>query len=268
VRHLYRVFILLLLPCLSNASNFLWQVGASLNAINTPLYPGSHQHQQFLLPLPYLKIKHPLIEIDQGVRAFIFKNPKLNLNISADLAFPVNSNDSRLRKNMPDLKTVIQIGPSLEMSLIGEHNSQTELRFDLPLRMALASDVKQTKNIGWIFEPRFSFHSRHDFKHQLNIVVESGLRFASREYHAYYYDVAEVFATDKRPAFQTNAGYNGFFTDLGLSWQWNKLTLLGFVRYQNLNKTAFINSPLLETNHYLLAGMSLIYTFASNQNNH
>jgi len=265
VRYLNLVFALLLLPTLTYARDLFWQAGASLNLINTPLYPGSNQKQQFLLPLPYLKIKHPLIEVDQGIRAFIFKNPKLNLNISADLGFPVNSEDSRLRQNMPDLKTVMQIGPSLEISLFGQHNSQTELRFDLPLRLALASDIKQTQSIGWIFEPRFSYHSRRDFKHNLAIVVESGLRFASREYHAYYYDVAATFATDDRPTFQAAAGYNGFFTDLGLSWRWNKLTLFGFIRYQNINKAAFVESPLVEKQHYLLGGISLIYTLASNQ---
>ena len=264
MRSLSLALSLLLLPCLSYGSDLFWEAGASLSLINTPLYPGSNQNQQFLLPLPYLKIKHPLIEIDQGVRAFIFKNPKLNLNISADLGFPVNSDDSRLRNNMPDLKTVVQIGPSLEISLSGHHNSQTEWRFDLPLRMAIASDFKETENIGWIFEPRLSYHSRRSVQQNLNFVMESGLRFASREYHAYYYDVADAFASSERPAFRTSAGYNGFFSDVGLSWRWHKLTLFSFIRYQNLNRSQFINSPLVEKHSYLLAGMSLIYVFALN----
>ncbi len=254
---------LLLLPCLSYGNDLFWETGASLSLINAPLYPGSNQNQQFLLPLPYLKIKHPLIEIDRGVRAFIFKNPKLNLNISADLGFPVNSDDSRLRSNMPDLKTVVQIGPALEISLSGHHNSQTELRFDLPLRMAIAGDFKDTESIGWIFEPRFTYRAHHNAQQNLNIVVESGLRFASREYHAYYYDVADAFATSERPAFQTSAGYNGFFSDVGLSWRWHKLTLFSFIRYQNLNRSQFINSPLVEKHSFLLAGISLIYSFST-----
>ena len=246
------------------ADKLLWELGASLNAIEAPMYAGSRQSRQFLLPLPYLKLRHPLLEIDQGVRAFVFKNPRLNLNISADLGLPVSSKNSRLREAMPDLKTVLQIGPSLEFSLLGQHNSPSELRFDLPLRLALASDIKQTQAIGWIIEPRLSFHSRRDFQNGLAFVIESGLRFASRDYQAYYYDVSGEFATANRPAFQTSAGYNGFFMDAGISWRQHKLTLFAFIRYQNINNTPFIDSPLVESSSYLLSGLSLIYLFASN----
>ena len=133
--------------------NAEWDLGAGLAGFQYQIYPGSRAVNSFVLPVPYLTFKSPLLEIDRGITGFLYSSDKLVVDISADFALPVNSSKSRVRQGMPDLDAVLQLGPSLEF-LLGDTSTEPDIRFELPFRIALATDLEKTNNLGWLVEPR------------------------------------------------------------------------------------------------------------------
>lgn len=247
----------------SHAQKIKWELGAGLAGFDIPLYIGSAQNKQYLIPVPYAKLKTEYLEFDKGLRGFLFASPTMRLDISADAGVPVRSKDSIVRQGMPNLKTVLQFGPSLEITMSGSRTGLDELRLEFPVRVALATDIKNTENAGWIFEPRFTYETRREHKQGFAYAATLGLRYATREYHAYYYDVDPVFATPQRPAFASDKGYSGLITNLVASWRDNEMIYWATLRYRNLNNAAYENSPLVEVKDYYFFGAGLTWVFAS-----
>jgi outer membrane scaffolding protein for murein synthesis (MipA/OmpV family) len=244
------------------AQKLEWELGGGLAAFDVPLYVGSSQSKQYLLPVPYIKLSAKYLEIDEGIRGFFFTSPNVRLDISADLGVPVSSDDSDVRKGMPDLDTVLQFGPSLEISLVGDRHSNKELRLELPVRTAIATDIKNTENIGWIFEPRVSFEKRRRNKQGLSYSATLGLRYTTREYNAYYYDVEQQFVTPERAFYESDKGYSGAVTNLAAGWREDDVIYWAVLRYRNLNNAVFEDSPLVEEKNYYLFGVGIIWVFA------
>jgi len=245
------------------AKSTFWEIGVGAASVNLPLYPGSSQNDNFLIPFPIFRIQSKYFEIDDGVRGFIYESPNMRFNISADLGVPVNSEDSDIRNGMPDLDTVVQIGPSLEIIFAGGRKQPSELRLELPVRTAIATDIEHANYAGWIFEPRLTYETLRPFKVGFTYQVSSGFRYATKDYHAYYYDVPQQFAIATRPAYESERGYSGFFLDIVGNWRQQDLVYFVFTRYQNLNSTVYEDSPLVEDTNYLSVGMGLVWYFAS-----
>jgi outer membrane scaffolding protein for murein synthesis (MipA/OmpV family) len=178
----------------------------------------------------------------------------------------VDSEDSDIRRGMPDLDAVLQIGPSLEIVFAGGRRQPSELRLEIPLRAAIATDFGDAQNVGWVAEPRLTYETLRPSKTGFAFQVSGGLRYASREYHAYYYDVPDPYVTAFRPAYASDKGYSGFFVDLVGNWRRKDVVYFGFIRYQNLNGSAFDNSPLLEDEAYLALGVGVAWIFAGSEN--
>ena len=248
----------------SVSKDIIWDLGAGVAAFSLDLYPGSAAKKQYIFPIPYFTLVTKSLEIDRGIRGFLFKSENVVLDVSADLGIPVDSDDSQARKGMPDLDAVLQVGPSLELLLTELRRDQIDVRFELPLRAAIASDIKHTRNEGWLMEPRFSIEKRRMYKSGLAMKFTLGLKYATRDFHAYYYDVAPNFSTATRPAYASEKGYGGSFANVRASWRegdWIWWTLL---RYQNLNGAVFEDSPLVEEKGYYLFGVGFAWVFAQN----
>jgi len=239
-----------------------WQLGAGIAAFNFNLYPGSTDTKNYVLPIPYFTLVSEKLEIGRGIRGFLFKSDDVVLDVSADFGIPVDSDDSSVRIGMPDLDAVLQLGPSLEFLLTELRRDQIDVRFELPLRAAISSDMKHSSNEGWLMEPRFSIEKRRIFKSGLAMKFTLGLKYATRDFHAYYYDVDSSFSTATRPAYASEKGFGGSFAKLRASWRegdWIWWTLL---RYQNLYGAVFENSPLVEEKDYYLFGVGFAWVFA------
>ncbi len=258
----------ILTGCLSvstQARETFWEIGAGAAAIDIPLYPGSKQNDQLVIPFPLLRIQSDYFEIDEGVRGFFYESPSIRLNISGDLGIPFNSSDSDIRRGMPDIDTVLQVGPSLEVIFAGGRRQPFEFRLELPVRTAIATDLKHTENIGWIIEPRISYETLRPYKTGFSYQLSTGLRYASQDYHKYYYDVPVAFATPERPSFESESGYSGYFLDIALNWRTEDIIYFAFARYQNLSRTEYEESPLVEQTDYLAIGVGIIWIFAAGQ---
>ena len=259
-------FLLPCLLCLSQnlfADDTFWELGAGATALNLPLYPGSKQDANFVIPFPFVRIQTKHFEVDDGVRGFFYESPNLRLNVSGDLGVPVNSEDSDVRAGMPNLDTVLQFGPSLEIIFAGGRRQPSELRLELPLRTAIATDLKHAQNIGWIVEPRLTYETLRPQKTGFAYQLSTGLRYATDDYHAYYYDVPQAFATAQRPAYTAGSGYSGYFIDLVGNWRAKNTVYFAFLRYQNLSGTVYEDSPLVEDTGYYAVGVGMAWIISS-----
>jgi len=267
-RHLRNCIVLLC--CFFSTSSvaeetaYEWDLGIGLTGFHLPVYPGSSQTENYLLPYPYVRFKTKYLEMNERIRGFVYQSEKLRLNLSGDFGVPVDNEENGLREGMPDLNLVLQIGPMLEVVLDGGRFQSYESRIDLPLRVAIATDFDETENIGWIFEPRYSYEKMRARKNGWAYLLSAGLRYASKEYHAYYYDVDEQFANPGRPAYAADKGYGGAFVNIVGSWRQDNIIYGVFASYQNLNGAAYEDSPLMEQNSYVSVGGGIIFRFAGN----
>ena len=231
---------------------------------NLNLYPGSSDTKNYLLPLPYFTLLAKKLEIDRGIRGFLFTSERVVLDISGDFGIPVDSDDSQVRVGMPDLDTVLQAGPSLEVLLADFRDDQVDLHFELPLRAVIATDIKHTTHEGWLLEPRFTVEKRRLNKAGLSMKFMLGLKYGTQDFHAYYYDVDPVFANASRPAYAAEKGYGGSFAKLSASWREGNWLWWTILWYQNLNGAVFADSPLVEQKDYYLLGVGFAWVFAQN----
>lgn len=246
------------------ADDTQWEVGLGLGVLDIPFYPGARQSKTYVVPIPHVFIRSENLEIDNGLQATFLKTPRVRLDLSADFGVPVNSRDSLVRQGMPDLDLVIQLGPTMEITLAGGRFKPSHTRLELPVRAAIATDIQSAEHVGWIFEPRLSFETRRPHKTGFAYLVSAGLRFATEQYHDYYYAVDPAFATATRPAFEPDGGYSGFFIDAIANWREDDLIYFVFMRYQNLNGAHFVDSPLIEQRNYLFIGAGLTWILAQN----
>lgn len=241
-----------------------WELGVGLTALDIPFYPGSSQSETYVFPIPHFIYRSENLKIDNGLDATLLRTEKTRFNISADFAVPVSSDDSSARAGMPDLDLVIQVGPSLEVTLAGGRFKSSHFRLNLPIRAAIATNFSSVDNIGWVFEPRLSYETRRPYKTGFANLVSAGLRYSTEDLHEYYYNVDSQFATAIRPQYDAQAGYSGLFVDYIANWRTTDLIFFAVVRYQNLSGVVFKDSPLIEQNDYFLVGVGVTWVFAKN----
>jgi outer membrane protein len=244
--------------------NVEWDLGLGLGVFEYNLYPGSKQTKRFVLPSPYFTYRSEKFEIDRGFKSFLYHSKVIVIDISADFLLPVDSDASAARKGMPDLDFMMQLGPSLEFKLNDEDKNYFDIRFELPLRVALVTDIHSLENIGYQLEPRFSFDHERSSGTGLSHKATIGIKFATRPYYAYYYDVAPEYATATRPAYNSSAGFGGSFFNYRITYKKADLVYWMFWRYQSLRGAEFEDSPLVETQDYYLLGAGFSWIFAGN----
>ena len=265
-RQLWRC-VILYIACVSTAAyagKSEWELGIGLGALQVPDYPGSSQTNNYLVPIPHILYRSEYVQIDNGLQVTFLKTEKIRFDLSADFGVPVNSEDSTARRGMPDIDLVLQLGPSLELTLAGGRFQPSHTRLELPVRAAVATDFSSAQQVGWIFEPRLTYETLRPYKTGFAYLLSAGLRYATEKYHDYYYGVDPAFATPARPAFDAEAGYGGLFVDAIANWRTDNFIYFAFIRYQNLAGASFEDSPLVERNDYYFLGAGLTWVFAHN----
>lgn len=240
-----------------------WAMGLGLGMFNYRYYPGAKQSNKLFLPAPYFTYRSPMFEVDRGIKSFIYHSEVIIVDVSADFGVPVDSDDTIARKGMPDLDFVLQLGPSLEFLLNDRRKNYFDLRFELPVRIAVTVDVTDMQSIGYLLEPRFTLAHKRDSETGLSHKATMGLKFATREYNAYYYDVAPEFVTAQRPEYSSGAGFSGSFINYRLSYKTSGFIYWAFIRYQSLRGAEFENSPLVLDKDYYFFGVGFAWIFAS-----
>ena len=244
----------------------LWEVGVGLFPSTFPAYRGSEDQQYFLLPFPYLVYRGDYLRVDrEGLRARLFDTDRVQLNISVNASAPARSDDSSAREGMPDLDPTVEIGPSLNI-LLAKLADKHSLKMKLPVRSVIATDLGGTEQAGWIFNPHLKLESEDVFG-GWGAGLSLGPLFGNGKYHNYYYAVDPQYATATRPAYSASGGYSGTLALASLSRRFNRIWMGGFIRYDNLSGAKFEDSPLLETDHSLMAGIAIAWIFKRSSRN-
>ncbi len=240
----------------------LWEAGAGGFQGTFPAYRGSEDQQNFLLPFPYLIYRGTYLKIDRdGARLRLFDSDRVKLNLSASASLPAKSDDNNARKGMPDLDPTFEIGPQLKIRLAQISSRQT-LNLRLPVRAVIATDFTSARHVGWIFNPNIRLYNTDVFG-GWNIGLSLGPVFATGKYHEYFYEVKPKYETPERPAYRASGGYSGSAAIVTIRRRFNRIWLGGFVRYDYLDGAEFDDSPLVETRHSLMAGLGIVWIFAS-----
>ncbi|RAS01362.1 outer membrane scaffolding protein for murein synthesis (MipA/OmpV family) [Cupriavidus alkaliphilus] len=240
----------------------LWEAGLGVGGITLPHYRGSDSRANLLFPVPYFVYRGEHLRADRsGVRGKLFDSDRIEANVSLGLSLPVRSSQDEIRRGMPDLKTAVEIGPSLAVTLWHSAEDRTRLDLRLPVRLAVTVE-SSPKAIGWIFSPNLNLDVANvGGLPGWNLGLMAGPLFSTARYNQYFYSVEAQFATAARPAYVARGGYSGSMALASLSKRFRHVWFGAFVRYDRLDGASFEDSPLVRRKDALAAGLALSWIF-------
>lgn len=231
----------------------LWELGLGLGGLSQSYYTGTKEKRHVGFPVILPIYRGEIFKSDdKGMRAELFNNERYKLDMSLDFNLAIDSDEIELRTGMPDIKSNLQIGPSLEITLA--ESSDSEWRFNLPVRanVGISSDIE---SLGYTFSPNLSYEK--NFAIGLTpwrFGASLGPQYGSADYNAIYYGVDAEFATNSRPLYQAKSGYSGSRLQLSMTSKNQDRLWVWFLRYENINGASFDDSPLVETDDNLTLG--------------
>jgi len=268
---LWRGFAAALLTCVTGPSiaeeKPLWELGFGFFTLTSPDYRGSDESRGYLLPFPYIVYRGDIIKISRsGIYSRLLETDRVNLDLSADGSVPADSSKNSARQGMPDLDATFEVGPALEVCLWRNCHGDRKLQFRLPVRAVFSTDFGSIESRGGSAHPNLNF----DIKNigpggGWNFGVAAGPLYATERLHDYYYEVAPLYATGTRPAYDARAGYSGSRVTLTLSKRFQRIWFGAFARYDTLDGAKFEDSPLVRSDHAFMAGFSVAWVFAESK---
>lgn len=256
--------VLVLLPLAACAqepgTQPLWELGVGIGGVSYPAYRGSDTQCSLLLPTPYVVYRGELLKADRdGVRSVFFDSDRIELNLSAGASIPVDSDDIDERDGMPDLEPTLELGPSLDMVLWRSADRRRSLDLRLPVRYGITAEASP-RSTGWQFTPRLNLDIAEPGGWRgWNLGLLTGPVYGSRRQHAYFYGVAERYATVTRNAYDAPGGYAGWQVLAALSKRFPTYWVGGFLRYDTLRGAVFEDSPLVASDRYLAGGFAIAW---------
>jgi outer membrane protein len=236
----------------------LWEFGLGVGMFVFNDYRGSATTHAYPVPVPYFVYRGEIFKSDQeGLRGRFFSQPRVEFNLSINGTTPVR-NDSA-RQGMPDLRSTLEIGGSLNVHLWRSSDQRFKLDLRLPARAALTVEASP-RMIGGFFEPHVAldiaqFRGSSGWK----LGMLAGPLFADSRYNGYFYNVAPQYATADRSAYQAHGGYAGTQTLLSLTRRFPDYWCGFFVRHDMLGGASFASSPLVKTNSYWSGGFGVTW---------
>ena len=239
----------------------VWQLGLGVGGLHYPDYLGSDEYNTLFVPWPYVYYRSERLSVDRNaVRGELLETNRFTLDVSLSGSIPVDSDDNDARRGMPDLRPILEFGPSLKYRLYDDSINRVTLA--LPLRAAIASDIRDTRYIGVISNPNLTLERRQTvFDTPLNIAASVGPLFAENRYFNYFYGVKDRFANADRETFSSDGGFGGWRLSVGASGQRGRLWYGAFARYFDLSGAEFEDSPLVERRDAFTVGFAVAWIF-------
>jgi len=243
------------MPVLSKEEPLL-EYGLGVGAVAFEDYRGSNSAHVYPLPIPYLVYHGKFLKSDrEGVRGTLFNQDRVELNLSVNATTPVRND--RERNGMPDLRSTLELGPSLELHLLRSDDARIKFDLRMPLRAAFTVEASP-RMIGWTFTPRFNLDVADPLGFTgWHLGLLTGPLFADRRYDDYFYTVAPRYATAARPVYQAVGGYAGTQTIAAWSKRFPHFWVGAYMRYDILSGAAFVDSPLVQRKSYWSAGFGI-----------
>jgi outer membrane scaffolding protein for murein synthesis (MipA/OmpV family) len=241
----------------------LWEFGFGAAPLSVSEYRGTNTRREFLLPLPYVIYRGDVLKFDRdGLRGILLESDDFEINLSVNATWPVRSDADSPRAGMPELDPIVEAGVSLNWDL--RRGERSRLRLRVPIRGALATDLKSVDHVGWKIEPHLQLETR-ERPGEWRLGVGTGPLFADSAYHEYFYGVAPSYARPDRPVYAASGGYSGWTLLGSASRRLDNWWIGGFLRYDNLSGATFEDSPLVETSHAMMVGLAVAWIFGESE---
>lgn len=236
----------------------LWELGLGAGALAFNDYRGADTTHIYPLPVPYFVYRGKFLESDRdGLRGKLFKQDRIELNLSANATTPVR-NDSA-RAGMPDLRSTLEIGPALSVHLWRSADRRLKLDLRLPARAAFTIEANP-RGIGWFYAPNLNLDlAQYAGPGGWKLGLLAGPLFAERRYDDYFYSVAPQYAAPARPAYAAPGGYAGTQMLVSLSRRYPTCWVGTYLRHDTLAGASFAASPLVRRESYWSGGFGVAW---------
>jgi len=199
----------------------LWEFGAAGGLGEVANYPASSQRNLIALAAPYFIYRGDIIRIGggNGVRAVVVDEKDFEIDLSFGGAFSADSEDDTVREGMPELDFLFEVGPQVVYRIKDyefSNGGTARLNARLQARAAFSTDFSELDDRGFVLNPVITYQQRGRLFPETALSASIGMVFATERFHEYFYEVADQFATDARPAYQAKGGYLG--TEVGFSF--------------------------------------------------
>ena len=237
----------------------LWEVGLLGGLAATPSYPASAERASRALVLPFLVYRGEILRADrEGVGARLVHTRDVEFDVGLAASLPSNSTDSAARQGMPDLGTLIEVGPRLKW-IVTRPAPGSRVQIELPLRAVLEFNSGVQRQ-GLVLEPQLKSET-HDVDDDLRMNASASLVFGDRSLNNFFYSVKPEFATTLRPAYEAQAGLISTRLSLSTSKKLNKdIRVFGFLRFESYAGAANQGSPLYRQSSGTSVGLAATWT--------
>lgn len=231
----------------------LWEFGLGLGGLHQPCYVGTRQYCNNFFPviLPVYRGEF-LKSDDEGVRAEILEDERYKFDFSADFNFSVDSDEVKLRKGMPDVGNLLQVGPTFEYTTY--EDEVNTLYFGFPARIVFEIDGTGIDFAGYTFSPGIVF-KRQEPDSSLRFSLAASAQLRTQDFNALYYQVEPEFSNAERATYRASGGFSGVRLQAALSSNTTRNLWVFFVRFDNISGAVFEDSPLVETTDSFTIGL-------------
>ena len=242
----------------------LWELGAFAGAVGTPAYPASDQRSGLVTVLPVLIYRGEIFRAERGsVGARLVHTADTEFDIGFSGSLPASSNDVALRKNMPDLGTLVEFGPRLK-TVLARPDAHSQVRLELPVRSVLEWQGG-VRSQGWAVEPELLWETRAPGS-AWRLSTSASLIVGDAALNQYFYGVSTAQATTARPAYEASAGLIAARLSVSASRALSPdVRVFGFVRGESYAASANTASPLHAQGNGFAAGVGLTWTLMRSQ---
>lgn len=243
----------------------LWEAGLGVIGASVPDYPGAGHSTFHTVPIPTFIYRGKRVRADEdgGIRARFYKSDNWEFDLSLGGSLPANSDENAERKNMPDLDTMVEVGPTFIWKIIKPTKENPhKLILSVPIRLAISSDLKHWNSRGLTFNPILVYMRERVFLENMTFIVGLDTRYASDTMMDYFYSVAPEYSTNVRPTYEAKRGYMGTSLALGFSYILNdRYSFFTGVYHSSLHGASNEDSPLLVKKNNTAMAVGMVWWF-------
>lgn len=239
-----------------------WEFGLGAIALNRPDYPGASNNTFRFIPFPFGIYRGDILRIDdEGTRARLQTKRRWEIGLSFGLNFPVKSADNDERLGMPDLDTILELGPRFLYRFLTD-SPYHQLNLSFSVRGAMSTDFgSSTKGRGYVFQPELKYWRRFP-EWRTTFITGLELYYATQSLNEYFYTVNSNFITGQRPGFRAEAGLVEASVFVGGMYTINKkVSVFCGGSYSDLSLAKNRQSPLVSREENFSGIVGFVWNF-------
>jgi len=194
----------------------LWEVGIAGFGGYVADYPGAAQSRFRGFPVPYFIYRGEVLRAGDGgiLRGRFQINDRVEFDLSFGGSLNAESDNNTLRRGLPDLDFLGEVGPQLTWRAWQEDDRSVTV--NLSVRAAVSFGGGGVRSQGFVLNPRLTYRDRA-FIGGTTLSLGVGPIFATERLMDYFYEVRPQYALPGRPAYNAASGYLGTEVALGVS---------------------------------------------------